>query len=327
MNYRDLFQKSIRHPVKFWKEQADAIEWLRKPRKVLRKNEEGYNIWYPDGELNMSYLCIDKHIKEGHGRQTAIIYDSPVSKQKDYITYHELYHEVAHLAGGLKRLGLRKGDRVLIYMPMIPQAIYAMLACARIGVIHSIVFGGFAPHELAVRIDDCKPKVILTASNGIEVNKVIPYKPIVDEAIREATYKPKFVVVYDRKLGVKINYGENDIDYDKLIRYSEAVNPVKLNSTHPLYILYTSGTTGPPKGVVRDTGGYAAALRFTMQYIFGANEGDVFWAASDIGWVVGHSYIVYGPLLNREYYCSFRRENPLKHRMHHHFGVSFMNTK
>jgi acyl-coenzyme A synthetase/AMP-(fatty) acid ligase len=299
MNYNDFYLDSINDPEGFWKEQAQALVWNRFPTAILNKAPNGANHWFADGELNMSYLCIDRHIEAGHGDQVAVYYDSPVTHTKAEITYLQLRKEVSKLAGGLKKLGLQKGDTAIIYMPMIPQAIYAMLACARLGVIHSVVFGGFAPHELAIRIDDCRPKAIITASNGIEIQKVIPYKPFVDEAITLATHKPGAVVIYDRKLGVHIPKQAYDVDYERLVEASEPTEPVQVASTHPLYILYTSGTTGTPKGIVRDTGGYATALKFSMKYVYGVNEGDVYWAASDVGWVVGHSYIVYAPLLNR----------------------------
>lgn len=299
MNYLDFYNQSIKNPSEFWKKQSQELDWFTTPSNILTRNEQNYDQWFSDGKINMSYLCIDKHIADGYGNENAVIYDSPVTQTKEKISYNKLYEEVSKLAGGLQSLGIHKGDTVIIYMPMIPQAIYSMLACARIGVIHSVVFGGFAPHELAIRIDDCKPKAIITASNGIEIEKIIPYKPYVDEAIEEAKHKPQNVIVFDRKQNVKIPQKDYDIDYEKLVRKSRNVEPVEIESTHPLYILYTSGTTGTPKGIIRDTGGYATALKFSMKYIYGVDEGDVFWAASDVGWVVGHSYIVYGPLLNR----------------------------
>ncbi|WP_299336241.1 acetate--CoA ligase [uncultured Psychroserpens sp.] len=299
MNYQELYRKSIDHPDSFWQEQANQLDWFKSPKTILSKDQYDYYQWFSDGELNLSYLCIDKHINEGYGNQNAIIYDSPVTDNKEHITFNTLHKEVSKLAGGLRELGLQKGDTCIIYMPMIPQALYAMLACARIGVIHSVVFGGFAPHELAIRIDDCKPKAVITASNGIEIQRIIPYKPFVDEAILLAKYKPEHVIVFDRELGVDIPHKPYDIDYSKLVNDSPSVEAVALQSTHPSYILYTSGTTGTPKGIIRDTGGYATALKFSMKYVYGVDEGDTFWAASDVGWVVGHSYIVYGPLLNR----------------------------
>ena len=299
MNYQEFYQKSIDYPEEFWKEQALQLEWFNTPKIIASKDKYSYNQWFEDGQLNISYLCIDKHIHDGFGEQNAIIYDSPVTHTKQKITFNDLHFEVSKLAGGLQRLGLKKGDTCIIYMPMIPQAMYAMLACVRIGVIHSVVFGGFAPHELAIRIDDCKPKAIITASNGIEIERIIPYKPFVDEAIVQAKNKPEHVIVFDRELGVDIPKKNYDIDYKTLVEKSKSIEALAVESTHPSYILYTSGTTGTPKGIIRDTGGYATALKFSMKYIYGVDEGDTFWAASDVGWVVGHSYIVYAPLLNR----------------------------
>ena len=299
MNYKELYERSITKPEEFWGEQALNLTWHKIPKNILSKDEKDYYQWFEDGKLNVSYLCIDKHIEDGFGEQNAIIYDSPVTNTKQFITFNQLKDEVSQLAGGLKSLGLKKGDTAIIYMPMIPQALYAMLACARIGVIHSVVFGGFAPHELAIRIDDCKPKVIITASNGIEIDRIIPYKPYVDDAIEQSTNKPEKVIIFDRKHGVEIEHKDYDIDYEKLVFSSNSTEHVPVESNHPLYILYTSGTTGKPKGIIRDSGGYATALKFSMKYIYDVEEGDTYWAASDVGWVVGHSYIVYGPLLNR----------------------------
>ena len=299
MKYKEIYEDSIEHPEKFWAEQAHAIEWYNKPETILSKDENGYPLWYKDGELNICYLALDKHIQDGYGDQTAFIYDSPVTQTIKKYTYSEVKTEVAKLAGGMQSLGLKKGDTAIIYMPMIPQTAFAMLACARIGVIHSVVFGGFAPHELAIRIDDCKPRAIITASSGIEIDRLIAYKPLVDEAIELASHRPKKVIVFNRKLGARIPFKKYDVDYDALVYGSEETPCVPVNSNHPLYILYTSGTTGKPKGIVRDTGGYAVALKFSMKYIYNVKEDETFWAASDMGWAVGHSYILYGPLLNR----------------------------
>ncbi|CCG53338.1 Propionate--CoA ligase [Flavobacterium indicum GPTSA100-9 = DSM 17447] len=299
MNYNEIYTESIENPQAFWEQQAQQIEWFSKPSIILSKDKNDYPLWFEDGELNACYLAIDKHIQDGFGDNIALIYDSPVTQTIRKFTFSEVKSEVAKLAGGLQSLGLQKGDTTVIYMPMIPQALFAMLACARIGVTHSVVFGGFAPHELAIRIDDCKPKVILTASSGIEVERLIAYKPLVDEAIELAEHKPQNVVILNRKLGAKIPFKKYDIDYDALVYGSEEIPCVPVNATHPLYVLYTSGTTGKPKGIVRDTGGYVTALKFSMTHIYGVKPDEVFWAASDVGWVVGHSFITYGPLINR----------------------------
>lgn len=299
MNYSEFYKSSIQNPEEFWLNETKKIDWFTFPQAILSKNENDYPIWFQDGELNLCHLSIDKHINDGYGDQTAIIYDSPVTQTVKKYSFNEIKSEVAKLAGGLQSLGLKQGDTAVIYMPMIPQAVFSMLACARIGVTHSVVFGGFAPHELAIRIDDCNPKVILTASSGIEVDRLIAYKPLVDEAISLAEHKPKKVVVFNRKLGAKVPFKKYDVDYNALVYGSEEANCVSVKSNHPSYILYTSGTTGKPKGIVRDTGGYATALKFSMEYIYNSKPGEVFWAASDVGWVVGHSYIVYGPLINR----------------------------
>ena len=299
MDYQEFYKKSKESSVDFWKEQSQQIDWFKNPEMILSKDANDYPLWYADGELNACYLAVDKHIEDGFGDQTAIIYDSPVTQTVKKYTYSEVKSEVAKLAGGLLSLGLEKGDTAVIYMPMIPQAAFAMLACARIGVTHSVVFGGFAPHELAIRIEDCEPKLIITASSGIEIDRVIAYKPLVDDAIELANFRPEKVLVFNRKLGARVPFKKYDVDYDALVYGSEETDCVSVNATHPLYVLYTSGTTGKPKGIVRDTGGYATALKYSMQYIYDVKPGDVFWAASDVGWVVGHSFIVYGPLINR----------------------------
>ncbi len=299
MSYQEFYNESVHKPEKFWKDQANQLDWFNFPKTILSQDQHNYTQWFEDGITNLSYLCVDKHIQDGFGNKNAIIYDSPVTNTKQIISYNTLHGEVSKLAGGMQALGLKKGDTVIIYMPMIPQAVFAMLACVRIGVIHSVVFGGFAPHELAIRIDDCLPKAVITASSGIEIDRIIPYKPFVDEAISQANNKPKHVIVFDRKLKAEIPSKDYDIDYEELVKNAKSVPAISLPSTHPSYILYTSGTTGTPKGIIRDTGGYATALKFSMRYVYGVHPGDVFWAASDVGWVVGHSYIVYAPLINR----------------------------
>lgn len=276
MTYSEHYQNSINHPETFWANQAKQLDWYKKPSIIQSADENNYTKWFEDGELNISYLCIDKHVNDGFGNEIAFIYESPVTQVVEKITFNQLKHEVSKLAGGLQALGLKKGHTTIIYMPMIPQAVYAMLACARLGVTHSVVFGGFAPNELAIRIDDCKPRVILTASSGVEIDRIIAYKPMVDEAIEIANHKPKKVIVLNRKLGARIPFKKYDIDYNALVYGSENVEPVPVKSNQPLYILYTSGTTGKPKGVVRDTGGYATALKYSMTHIYGAKAGEVF---------------------------------------------------
>ncbi len=247
--------------------------------------------------MNTCFNALDRHVKNGKGDQTAIIYDSPVTNTVQKITYSELLDRVAKVAGFLKGLGVEKGDTVLVYMPMIPEAAVSMLACARLGAVHSVVFGGFAPRELAVRIDDAKPKVVLSASCGIEGKKVLPYKPLLDEAIEIAGHKPEKCVIFQRpQVNAELQSGR-DLDWNELESSAKPADCVSVAATDPLYILYTSGTTGKPKGVVRDNGGHAVALAWSMKYLYDINPGEVYWAASDVGWVVGHSYIVYAPLL------------------------------
>ncbi|MBN9312323.1 MAG: propionyl-CoA synthetase [Chryseobacterium sp. 39-10] len=300
MKAQEMFNQSVEDKVQFWTEQAKEIKWFKFPESILSEDENGYPQWFSDGQLNMSYLCIDRHIEDGYGDQIAVIYDSPVTETQQKYTFNELKHEVTKLAGGLQSLGLKKGDTAVIYMPMIPQTLFAMLACARIGVIHNVVFGGFAPNELVVRIDDCKPKVLITSTAGVEIARRIPYLPLVEEAIRLAQDKVEHVIVYNRQLVDNDHeYFEGTIDYKELLEKSTPADYVSVESTHPLYLLYTSGTTGKPKGVARDTGGHATALKFSMKYHYGMQPGETFWAASDFGWAVGHSYMVYAPLLNR----------------------------
>ncbi|MBT5685554.1 MAG: AMP-binding protein, partial [Gammaproteobacteria bacterium] len=295
-DYKTAFRRSLAHPEEYWAEQAASVAWYKSPGSVLGKDTNGNDAWFSDGELNSSYLALDYHIEQGRGDQTALIYDSPVTNSTASYTYSELRDEVATFAGVLASLSISQGDRVIIYMPMIPQAVIAMLACARLGAIHSVVFGGFAAKELATRIDDATPKAILCASCGIEFSNVIAYKPLIDEALQISEHKIDHCLVYQRQESVAEMANPWDKDWDSLLAVASPVDPVSLPSSHPLYILYTSGTTGKPKGVVRDNGGHAVALTYSMKNLYNLAAGEVFWAASDVGWVVGHSYIVYGPL-------------------------------
>ncbi|WP_166255291.1 propionyl-CoA synthetase [Marinobacter salicampi] len=296
MSYHTEFRRSLDHPETFWREQAANIAWMKPPNTVWQAKPNGHGEWFSDGEMNTCDIALDANVRAGRGDQKALIYDSPVTGQTGSFTYSQLTDLAARFAGALANQGIGKGDRVIIYMPMIPEAVIAMLGCARIGAIHSVVFGGFAAHELAVRIDDATPKAIITASCGIEVKKVIPYKPLVDSAIEQASHKPETCIVFQRpQVSAELQPGR-DLDWTEAMAGAQAVDPVPVKATDPLYILYTSGTTGKPKGVVRDNGGHAVALRYSMTLVYDARPGDVFWAASDVGWVVGHSYIVYAPL-------------------------------
>jgi acyl-coenzyme A synthetase/AMP-(fatty) acid ligase len=301
-NYQSMYDESIHHPIHFWNRQANKLHWFKFPSNTLHKDENDLYRWFADGSMNTCYLALDDHIQKGRGNQTALIYDSPVTKTIKQYSYKDLRNTVAKLAGGMQTLGIKKGDTVVIYMPMIPQAVMAMLACARLGAVHSVVFGGFAPHELALRIDDAKPKLVISASYGIEFDKVLPYKPLLDQALEEAIHKPERCLIYQRHaiMGVALPdmKPEYDIDFETLIFESNPVDCVPVLGTDPLYVLYTSGTTGKPKGIVRDNGGHAVAMKFSMEHIYNIKPGEVFWAASDVGWVVGHSYIVYGPLIH-----------------------------
>jgi propionyl-CoA synthetase len=295
--YEEVFKKSISDPDGFWGEAAENIDWYKKWDKVLDDSNKPFYRWFSGGEMNTCYNAVDRHVKNGRADQTAIIYDSPVTDTIQKITYKELLDHVSKFAGVLKGLGVSKGDTVIIYMPMVPQAAIAMLACARLGAVHSVVFGGFAPHELAIRIDDAKPKVIVTASGAKEGKKLIEYKPMVNRAIELAKHKPEKCVVYQRSI-VKAEMTEGrDHDWDGEMSKAEPAECVPVQATDPLYILYTSGTTGKPKGIVRDNGGHAVALRWSFENIYDVKPGEVYWSASDVGWVVGHSYIIYGPLL------------------------------
>jgi propionyl-CoA synthetase len=295
--YDEVFKKSITDPEGFWGEAAEDIDWYKKWDKVLDDSNKPFYRWFSGGEMNTCYNAVDRHVMNGRADQAAIIYDSPVTDTIQKITYKELLDHVSKFAGVLKNLGVSKGDTVIIYMPMVPHAAVAMLACARLGAVHSVVFGGFAPHELAIRIDDAKPKVIVTASGAIEGKKLIEYKPMVDKAIELAKHKPEKCVVYQRAI-VKAGMMEGrDHDWDVMMKDAEPAECVPVLGTDPLYILYTSGTTGTPKGIVRDNGGHAVALRWSFENIYDVKPGEVYWSASDVGWVVGHSYIIYGPLL------------------------------
>ena len=294
--YDEVFQRSIKDPTGFWGQAAEAVDWYKKWDKVLDDSNLPFYRWFTGGELNTCYNALDRHVKSGRTDQVALVYDSPVTDKIQKFTYRELLDLVSRFAGALKSLGVTKGDTVIIYMPMVPQAVIAMLACARLGAVHSVVFGGFAPHELAIRIDDAKPKVIISASCGIEVKRVIDYKPMLDKAISLASHKPQSCVILQRPQAKANLMPGKDFDWDELMAKAAPADCVPVKATDPLYILYTSGTTGIPKGIVRDNGGHAVALRWSMEYIYDTKPGEVYWAASDVGWVVGHSYIVYAPL-------------------------------
>ena len=296
-NYNELYQQSINDPETFWGEAAEGLHWIKKWDRVLDMQAKPVPRWFPGAEINTCYNAVDRHVETGRGNQTAIIYDSPITKQQRKISYAELQQQVASFAGVLAKLGARKGDRVIIYMPMIPEAAIAMLACARIGAIHSVVFGGFAANELATRIDDAKPNIIVSTSCGIEPGRVVEYKPLLDEAMRLSKHKVTACVLKARPQATASMLKGRDYDWDIEAAAAAPADCVPVAATDPLYILYTSGTTGQPKGVIRDNGGHAVAMHWTMKNIYNVEPGDVYWAASDVGWVVGHSYIVYAPLL------------------------------
>ncbi len=297
MNYIREFEASIANPADFWLQQAGALAWYRQPRVALAEDGNGVQRWFPDGELNTAHLALDHHVDSGRGEQLALIHDSPVTGIVEHFTYRQLRDRVARCAGMLAGLGVGRGDRVLIYMPMVPEAAIAMLACARLGAVHTVVFGGFAAHELAVRIDDAAPVAILAASCGIEVDRVIAYKPILDQALTLSSHQPRCCLILQRpQCTAELRQGR-DFDWGALIAQAPAADCVPLRATDPLYILYTSGTTGKPKGILRDHGGHAVAMHYSMRVVYDMAPGEVFWAASDVGWVVGHSYIVYAPLI------------------------------
>ena len=295
--YRALFDASIEDPSAFWAEAARAVTWTHEPTRVLDDTRPPFYRWFPDGELNTCANALDRHVEQGRGDQAALIYDSPVTGTQRTYTYRELLDHTARFAGVLRGLGVGKGDRVVIYLPMVPEAVIAMLACARLGAVHSVVFGGFAAHELAARIDDARPAVVVSASCGVEPTRTVPYKPMLDNALDIAEHDtPACVILQRPQQPCELTPGR-DVDWATVMATAEPVDPVPVASTDPLYVLYTSGTTGKPKGIVRDNGGHAVALLWTMRYIYDTAPGEVYWAASDVGWVVGHSYIVYGPLL------------------------------
>lgn len=299
-DYQQAYQRSVNDPEGYWAEQAALVDWFRKPERVLDDDHPPFYRWYPDATLNTCYNAVDRHVAKGAADQLALIYDSPVADAQRSYTYAQLLEEVAAFGGVLRSLGVTKGDRVVIYLPMIPEAVVAMLACARIGAVHSVVFGGFAPHELAVRIDDAKPTVLVTASCGIEPSRIVEYKPYVDRALELADHQVEAVVVKQRPQVEATMVAERDLDWDLAMKAgrNDPAECVEVAATDPLYILYTSGTTGKPKGIVRDNGGHAVAMAWSLPNIYGCGAGDVWWTASDVGWVVGHSYIVYGPLIN-----------------------------
>ncbi|WP_298565321.1 propionyl-CoA synthetase [uncultured Aliiroseovarius sp.] len=298
MAYNDVYAAWQADPEGFWMDAAKAISWDKPPSKALFDDNAPLYEWFSDGMVNTCYNAVDRHVENGRGDQIAIIYDSPITGRQSKITFAELKERVAKLAGGLRDKGVQKGDRVIIYMPMVAEALVAMLAVTRIGAVHSVVFGGFASNELAVRINDAKPKAIIAASCGIEPGRVIAYKPLLDGAIDIATHKPDFTVILQREENPADLIDERDHDWNTLQEVATPADCLPVEGNHPAYILYTSGTTGQPKGVIRHTGGHLVALNWTMKNIYNVDPGDVFWAASDVGWVVGHSYITYGPLVH-----------------------------
>ncbi len=296
MDFKDLYQKSISNPEEFWKEISDDIFWFKKPTKILNKSKPPFYRWFEDGVTNSCYNALDIHIDEGKGDKTALIYDSPITGNKAKFSFKQLKEKVSKFAGALSNQGVKKGDRVIIYMPMVPEAVVAMLACGRVGAIHSVVFGGFASNELASRIDDSKAKVLVTASCGFEPGRTVEYRPLVDGALKLAKHKVEKVIFFQRQgHEIKLN-SPLEISWDESLSNAKDTDCVEMGSNEFAYILYTSGTTGVPKGIVRDIGGHIVALKWTMKNIYNIDKDDVWWSASDIGWIVGHSYIVYAPL-------------------------------
>jgi propionyl-CoA synthetase len=298
VSYASVYRRSLEDPEGFWAEAAEALHWFEPWREVLDGSRAPFHRWFEGGRFNTCFNCLDRHVENGRADQTALIYDSPVTGTVQRFTYRELRDEVARFAGALRRLGIAKGDRVIVYMPMVPEAVIAMLASARIGAIHSVVFGGFAAQELAARLDDARPKLVVSASCGIEGQRVVPYKPLLDEAISLASHKPERCIILQRPQHRAALVPSRDLEWQEAIAGAPSVECESLLATDPLYILYTSGTTGQPKGIVRDNAGHAVALKWSMKNIYGVEPGETYWAASDLGWTVGHSYIVYGPLLH-----------------------------
>lgn len=296
-SYAAEHARSLNDPTGFWAEQALDIPWYTAPGQVLTTDADGLTRWFADGVLNTCYAAVDYHVENGRANQPALLYDSPVTGTKRAFTYGQLRNEVAQLAGAIQEMGVGKGDTVVIYMPMIPETAFAMLACARLGAVHSVVFGGFAPHELAIRIDDAQPKVVLSASCGIEIDRIIPYKPLLDEALTLAHHKPGHTLILQRSQCAATRQPGRDLDWQEAVLKAKPADCIPVLATDPLYILYTSGTTGKPKGIVRDNGGHAVAMVYSMKSIYALNPGDVMFTASDFGWAVGHSYSVYAPLL------------------------------
>jgi propionyl-CoA synthetase len=296
--YEEVYTQSLQDPEAFWAKAAEDVTWYKKWDRIFDSSEQPLFRWFSGGVLNTCYNALDVHVENGRGDQLALIYDSPVTETIKTFTYRELLDEVARFAGVLRSQGIHKGDRVIVYMPMVPEAIVAILACARIGAVHSVVFGGFAANELAIRIDDAKPKIIVSASCGIEVDRVIEYKPLLDKAIDLAETKPEHCIILQRPQVQATMIEGRDLAWDSVMASAIPVDCVPVAATDPLYILYTSGTTGVPKGVVRDNGGHLVALKWSMKNIYGVEPGEVYWAASDVGWIVGHSYIVYAPLFH-----------------------------
>jgi propionyl-CoA synthetase len=298
-SYREEHDRSITDPQAYWADQAELVDWIKKPRRILDDSRPPFYRWYPDATLNTCYNALDRHVVSGRADQAALIYDSPVTGVKRTLSYARLLQQTAAFAGALRALGVDRGDRVVIYMPMVPETVIAMLACARLGAVHSVVFGGFAARELAVRIDDARPKVVVSASCGVEAARVVEYKPLLDRALGQASHQPERCVILQREQCTAVLDEPRDVDWALAMR-AGATDPascVEVAATDPLYVLYTSGTTGRPKGIVRENGGHAVALAWSMPNIFATGPGQVWWTASDVGWVVGHSYIVYAPLL------------------------------